>query len=134
MGHDHGINPFQTAGFDHFDFAAAAFFRGGAEQHDFAFQFFLFDEVRHRQESGDSRRADQIMSAAVPDFRQGVIFGRERKHGSVIRSVFTAERGFDPAIGDRDVISLAFQEFPGACRRVFFRVGDLRMIPDVIRQ
>ena len=132
MRHHHGIDPFQTAGFHHFDFAAAPFFRRRAEQHDLARDLFLFHHFRRRQKCRDPRRADQVVAAAVADLRQRIVFRGKSKNRTIVRTVFATERRFDPAIRRGDLIALAFHEIADARHCVFFRIGHLGMIPDVI--
>ena len=133
MDHHRRVNAVEAVFFEHFDFAAAGFLGRRSEQDDMSGQSVFFKQRFRRISRCDRRRADEIMSASVSQFRQGVVFRDPCECGgafAVIRPVGC----FDSAVGRGDLKSELPQQFDLLSARENFPVCRFGMVPDCFRE
>ena len=131
MDHHGGIDPFQTACLNHFDFAPVGFLRRRTQQDHLAGQLLLFHRLCHRAERGKSGSTDQIVSAGMSHIRQSIVLRKDGKDGRT-GAVFRAEGGFEPAIGIDHSKALFLQKILRLLHGKIFLIRQFGMIPDRI--
>ena len=130
VDHDGCADTLECAGVDQADFAAAALFGGGAEYAHAAFEVGVVERGGEAEAGGSAGDGDQVVSAGVADFGQGVVFAEDGDTGSAV-AAFGLEGGVHAVGGALNVEAAGFEEVAEGCVGVLLLVVLLGVGVDV---
>ena len=127
--HHAGINAVQTVLIEHESFSSDGFLGGGSEKDDPGRDIFEAQFPCDGEEGAERSGADQIVTAGMAEFGQGIVF-RSESEGRAVRTAFRAEGRFETAIRHEDIKAVLFEDLLLAGGGMEFTQTDLRIPMD----